>query len=278
MSYLKPIDGSKKIQLRDIDPSYHAGLDKDEGEKRSAQLLAELSELQELLYAASTHAVLIVLQGIDTAGKDGTIRHVFSSVSPQSCRVASFKVPTAEEAAHDFLWRVHKQTPAKGTMVIFNRSHYEDVLVVRVHKLVPETVWRARYEQINAFEQLLATNNTIILKFLLHISKEEQEQRLRDREKDPTKAWKLSVADWKERALWDDYQSAFEDAINRCATPYAPWYVVPANHKWFRNLAIAETLVEALRPLRKEWVKQLEARGQEELAQIKAFRKDQDAS
>ncbi|CCW34191.1 Polyphosphate:AMP phosphotransferase [Chthonomonas calidirosea] len=278
MTYLKPLDGTKKIQLHDIDPSYHAGLDKEEGEKRSAELLAELAELQELLYAASTHAVLIVLQGIDTAGKDGTIRHVFSSVSPQSCRVASFKVPTPEEAAHDFLWRIHKQTPAKGSMVIFNRSHYEDVLVVRVHKLVPETVWRARYEQINAFEQLLATNGTLILKFLLHISKEEQEQRLREREKDPTKAWKLSVADWKERELWDDYQKAFEDALNHCATPFAPWYVVPSNHKWFRNLAIAEILVETLRPLRQEWLKQLEARGKEELAQIKALRKDKDAS
>ncbi|CEK14329.1 PPK2 family polyphosphate kinase [Chthonomonas calidirosea] len=278
MTYLKPLDGTKKIQLHDIDPSYHDGLDKEEGEKRSAELLAELAELQELLYAASTHAVLIVLQGIDTAGKDGTIRHVFSSVSPQSCRVASFKVPTPEEAAHDFLWRIHKQTPAKGSMVIFNRSHYEDVLVVRVHKLVPETVWRARYEQINAFEQLLATNGTLILKFLLHISKEEQEQRLREREKDPTKAWKLSVADWKERELWDDYQKAFEDALNHCATPFAPWYVVPSNHKWFRNLAIAEILVETLRPLRQEWLKQLEARGKEELAQIKALRKDKDAS
>lgn len=278
MTYLKPLDGTKKIQLHDLDPSYHAGLDKEEGEKRSAELLAELAELQELLYAASTHAVLIVLQGIDTAGKDGTIRHVFSSVSPQSCRVASFKVPTPEEAAHDFLWRIHKQTPAKGSMVIFNRSHYEDVLVVRVHKLVPETVWRARYEQINAFEQLLATNGTLILKFLLHISKEEQEQRLREREKDPTKAWKLSVADWKERELWDDYQKAFEDALNHCATPFAPWYVVPSNHKWFRNLAIAEILVETLRPLRQEWLKQLEARGKEELAQIKALRKDKDAS
>lgn len=278
MAYLERIDGSKKIHLADFDPSEHANLNKEEGENASAKLLQELSELQELLYAASTHAVLIVLQGIDTAGKDGTIRHVFSSVSPQSCRVASFKVPTAEEAAHDFLWRIHKQTPQKGTIVIFNRSHYEDVLVVRVHKLVPEKIWRARYTQINAFEQLLADNNTIILKFLLHISKEEQEQRLRDREKDPIKAWKLSVTDWKERALWNDYQQAFEDAINHCATPCAPWYVVPADHKWFRNLVIAETIVDTLRPLREEWMKNLQERGKAELAQIKALRNEKNGS
>ena len=186
--------------------------------------------------------------------------------------MASFKVPTALEAAHDFLWRIHAEAPARGTTTIFNRSHYEDVLVVRVHNLVPETVWKGRYDDINNFEQIFVDAGTVILKFFLFISKDEQEQRLKDREKDPTKAWKLSPADWKEGEFWDDYMAAYEDALNRCSHPAAPWFVVPANHKWFRDLAIAEAIVERLRPLRANWMKRLEEIGAEELKQLRAQR------
>lgn len=272
MTLLKPLDGGKKIELSEIDPDDRGGVQQEEGKERSAHLLQELSELQTLLYAAQETPVLIVLQGMDTAGKDGTIRHVMSAMNPLSCRVASFKVPTPSEAAHDFLWRVHSQTPSRGMVTIFNRSHYEDVLVVRVHKLVPEAVWKRRYDHINHFEALLTDADTIVLKFFLHISKEEQKKRLLEREKDPMKAWKLSPADWKERELWDDYQAAYEDAINRCSTPKAPWYVVPANHKWYRDLAIAETVAAALRPFRKSWVDRLEKIGSEELKQLRAQR------
>jgi PPK2 family polyphosphate:nucleotide phosphotransferase len=193
-------------------------------------------------------------------------------MNPQSCRVASFKVPTPLELAHDFLWRIHAEAPAKGSVVIFNRSHYEDVLVTRVHKIVSAEVVKTRYERINEFEQLLIDNGTIILKFFLHISNEEQKQRLLDREKDPTKAWKLSPADWKERELWNDYQAAYEDAINHCASSAAPWFIVPANHKWFRNVAIGETVVSALRPRRQAWMDHLKEVGAEGLQQLRAMR------
>jgi PPK2 family polyphosphate:nucleotide phosphotransferase len=216
--------------------------------------------------------VLIVLQGLDTSGKDGTIRNVFRDVDPVGCRVASFKVPTQIELAHDFLWRVHRETPGRGELVVFNRSHYEDVLVVRVHELVPEAVWRERYDHINAFERLLADSGTIVAKFYLHISKEEQESRLLDRERDVEKAWKLSAADWVERRSWDRYIAAYEDAIARCATAEAPWYVVPADRKWFRNLAVAESIVELLRPHKAAWLKALEARGEAELKAIREAR------
>jgi PPK2 family polyphosphate:nucleotide phosphotransferase len=193
-------------------------------------------------------------------------------MNPQSCRVASFKVPTPLEAAHDFLWRIHSETPAHGNVAIFNRSHYEDVLVVRVHNLVPEKEWRSRYDKINAFEKLLSDANTVIVKYMLHISKDEQKKRLIEREQDPAKAWKLSTADWKERELWDAYQQAYEDAINHCSTKYAPWYVVPADHKWYRNLLLAQTLVDVLRPFRKDWERKLKAIGTEELKQLTAMR------
>jgi PPK2 family polyphosphate:nucleotide phosphotransferase len=272
MALLSPIDGRKKISLAEFDPDFDGGLDKKEAEDRAMELEKELSELQELVYAAQETPVLIVLQGLDTAGKDGTIIHAMGSMNPQGCRVASFKVPTPVELAHDFLWRVHSEVPGKGNIVIFNRSHYEDVLVVRVHKLITEDVCKARYEHINGFEQLLAESGTIILKFFLHISKDEQEKRLLAREKDPTKAWKLSPADWKERELWDSYQSAYEEAINCCSRPHAPWYIVPANHKWFRNLAIAEALVKSLRPHREKWMDRLRKIGAEELKQLRAMR------
>ncbi|HZO88942.1 MAG TPA: PPK2 family polyphosphate kinase [Chthonomonadaceae bacterium] len=272
MALLERLDGSRKIKLKELDSDEHGGLNRKEAEARTEALGKELAELQDLLFAAQETPLLIVLQGLDTSGKDGTIRHVMGYMNPQSCRVASFKVPTPAEIAHDFLWRIHAETPAKGRTVIFNRSHYEDVLVVRVHHLVPPEVWKRRYEYINHFERLLADSGTIILKFFLHISKDEQEQRLREREKDPTKAWKLSAEDWKERELWDDYQEAYEDALNKCATPHAPWYVVPANHKWFRNIAIAETLVTTLRPRRDNWMRRLEQMGEEEIKQLRALR------
>jgi PPK2 family polyphosphate:nucleotide phosphotransferase len=263
MGYAHRLEGKHKIKLKDFDPGDKAGLKRGEGEEQTASLLEELIELQELLYAAQTESLLVVLQGRDTSGKDGTIRHVAGPLNSQSCSVASFKVPTEEELAHDFLWRIHTQTPPLGHIKIFNRSHYEDVLVVRVHELAPKEVWRERYEHINAFERLLADSSTIILKFYLHISKDEQEQRLREREADPIKSWKLSVGDWKEREYWDAYTAAYEDALNRCSTKQAPWFIVPADKKWFRDLAVAEAMRDALKPYKKQWLAKLEAQGQE---------------
>jgi PPK2 family polyphosphate:nucleotide phosphotransferase len=273
MSYAHKITGTHPIKLNDFDPDDNAGLDREDGEEKFRALSEELSRLQELLYAASDSSVLIILQGRDTSGKDGTIKAVMGPLNSLGCNVASFKVPTEKELAHDFLWRIHQQTPGRGEIAIFNRSHYEDVLVVRVHKSVPDKIWRARYVQINNFEKLLADSNTIILKFYLHISKKEQEERLLEREQDRDKYWKLSVSDWKERQHWNDYTRAYEDAINRCSTPSAPWHIVPANKKWFRNLAVAEAVVNALKPLQHGWRQKLEAIGKEEKAGIEAFRR-----
>lgn len=210
---------------------------------------ARLRELQELLYASRDRSLLLVLQGLDTAGKDGTINHIFSAMNVQGCRVVGFKQPSVEEASHDFLWRVHRAVPARGEVVIFNRSHYEDVLVARVHDLVPKSVWSRRYARINEFEQLLADQGTVVLKFYLHISKEEQLDRFKDRLDDPAKQWKISELDYAERERWDDYVAAYEEALSRCSTAYAPWFVIPADHKWFRNLAIARIVVEQLEAL-----------------------------
>src|SRR5690242_14645991 len=234
MKYVWKIDQEdKKIKLKDFDPDFAGSRpDRDSAEQELQTLSNELSELQELLAAAQKNSFLVVLQGMDTSGKDGTIRHVLSHVNPQGCDVHSFKAPTAEELAHDFLWRVHKVTPGKGVMGIFNRSQYEDVLVVRVHNLVPEKVWSRRYAEISHFEQLLANSGMIILKFFLYISSDEQERRLLAREQDIDKAWKISSADWAERKYWNDYQEAYEDALSRCSSDEAPWYIVPANHKW----------------------------------------------
>ena len=272
MRYAYRVPTKGKIRLRDYDPRDDGGLQRRKAEEQTAQLLEELDELQVLLYAARQQSLLVILQGRDTSGKDGTIRKVAGPLNPQGCEVSSFKVPTSEELAHDFLWRIHAKTPAPGFIKIFNRSHYEDVLVVRVHNLVPEEVWRGRYEQINNFEKLLVDSSTIILKFYLHISKEEQEKRLLEREQDPTKFWKLSVNDWKERELWDDYTRAYEDALNRCSREQAPWFIVPADRKWFRNLAVAETLRDALAPYKKTWLKRLEEMGSRELLAIKEYR------
>jgi PPK2 family polyphosphate:nucleotide phosphotransferase len=272
MSYLQKLTGKAPIKLSAFDPEYDAGLTKDEGEDRLKALSKQLTDLQELLYAAGQHSLLIVLQGRDTSGKDGTIKAVMGPLNSLGCNVASFKVPTERERAHDFLWRVHQQTPGQGEITIFNRSHYEDVLVVRVHELAPKPVWQARYDHINAFEKLVSDSNTIILKFYLHISKAEQEQRLIEREQDTTKAWKLSAGDWKEREHWNAYTRAYEDAVNRCATPHAPWFVVPANKKWFRNLAVADAIVNALKPHEKAWRQRLDEIGKRELANIQALR------
>lgn len=266
------VDPGEKVRLAKTDTDRAGGLTKSAGNERLDALSEELGELQELLFAAHRHAVLIVLQGMDTSGKDGTIKHVMSNVNPLGCRVEAFKAPTEEELAHDFLWRVHKVTPARGTMTIFNRSHYEDVVVVRVHDLVPKSVWEARYDHIVDFERTLADNGTLILKFFLHISREEQEERLLAREKDPSKAWKLSAADWRERERWDDYLQAYEDAIVRTSTKHAPWHIVPADKKWFRNLAIAEATVDALAARRDEWNDALRVLGQAKLAELRAMR------
>jgi len=270
MHYVWKIEDGDHVSLSDFDPDYKGkDLDKDSGEEELKKLGAEISELQEMLSAAHQHSVLMILQGTDTSGKDGTIRHVFAQINPQGCEVHSFKQPTQEELDHDFLWRVHKVVPGRGTLGIFNRSHYEDVLVVRVQKLVPADVWKSRYDEINQFEKLLAANDTIILKFFLHISSKEQEERLLAREQDRDKAWKLSATDWAARQYWDKYQEAYADMLAKCSTPWAPWYVVPANHKWFRNLAIAHTLVHALTPYRKTWEKDLQERGKKELELLK---------
>ena len=273
MGYAHRLEGKRKIKLADFDPGEDAGLKRPEAEKKKAAIIEELVELQELLYAVGAQSVLIILQGLDTSGKDGTIRGVTGPLNSQSCKVASFKVPSEAELAHDFLWRVHAQTPAAGDINIFNRSHYEDVLVARVHKLVPKQVWKPRYEHINNFERLLADSGTIILKFYLHISKDEQEKRLLKREKDAIKSWKLSVGDWQEREHWEAYSRAYQDALNRCSTKKAPWFVVPANKKWFRDLAVAEALRDALEPFKEKWLKKLEETGRERKKAIDEYRR-----
>ncbi len=237
----------QRVDLKGIDPGATGSLrHKEEAEPLTATFLAQLAELQERLYASASHALLVVLQGMDTAGKDGVIKHVMGAFSPQGVTVTSFKVPTEEERAHDFLWRVHRAVPRRGTVGIFNRSHYEDVLVVRVKGLAPESVWRARFDQINAFEALLADAGVVLVKFFLHISPEEQAARLRARQRDPTKRWKFNPADLDDRALWGQYMEAYEEVLTRCSTPAAPWTVVPADHKWFRNLAVSQTLATVL--------------------------------
>lgn len=219
---------------------------KAEGKAALKAMNERMEALQELLYAEGRRRLLVVLQAMDTGGKDGTIRHVFEGTNPQGVKVASFKKPTPEELAHDYLWRVHEHTPGSGQIVVFNRSHYEDVLVVRVHDLVPETVWSRRYEHINGFEKLLADEGTTIVKFFLHISKDEQRERLQARIDEPNKNWKFSTGDLAERKLWDDYIEAYEAALSRTSTEWAPWYIVPADRKWYRNLVISEVLIATL--------------------------------
>ena len=241
-----------KVNLRKHDPADTSAFEggKKESKKELAGLNRELEALQEMLFAEHRHRLLVVLQGMDTSGKDGVIRHVFEGVNPQGVRVAGFKVPTPVELDHDYLWRVHARTPGRGEMVIFNRSHYEDVLVVRVHALVPQKVWSRRYEHINAFEKTLADEGTTILKFFLHISPEEQAERLRARLEDPTKHWKYNPGDLEERRLWADYTRAYEDVLSKTSTHAAPWYIIPSDKKWYRNWVIASILVETLQGLK----------------------------
>ena len=245
------IEPGSDFRLSSIDPGERLSFEgkKALGKEYLEELTGRLRTLQELLYAQGRHRVLVVLQAMDTGGKDGVIRHVFRSVNPQGVKVASFKAPSSRELAHDYLWRIHRETPARGEIRIFNRSHYEDVLVVRVRNLVPPEVWERRYDHIRDFERMLADEGTIILKFFLHISKDEQARRLQARLDDPEKHWKFSAADLEERKLWDDYQEAFQVALTRTSTPWAPWYAIPANSKWYRNLVVARVLVETLERL-----------------------------
>jgi PPK2 family polyphosphate:nucleotide phosphotransferase len=258
MNYLERfrVKPGTKIRLKDIDSGFK---DRHESHRDAVEEIEHyqqrLRALQDLLYAERRHSLLVCLQALDTGGKDGTINHVLAAMNPQGCRVAAFKQPSAEEAAHDFLWRAHRVAPARGEVVIFNRSHYEDVLVVRVHELVPKEVWSKRYERINDFEKGLVEHDTHILKFYLHISKDEQLARFKERLDDPSKQWKISEADYKEREFWDDYGEAYEEALSRCSTEHAPWFVIPADHKWFRNLAVARILVEHLEGLKMNYPK-----------------------
>jgi PPK2 family polyphosphate:nucleotide phosphotransferase len=244
-----------KVKLSTRDPGATHGYTKEKAARELGKHQARMSDLQEVLYAQKKHALLIVLQAMDAGGKDGAIRHVMSGVNPQGCFVTSFKAPTAEELGHDFLWRVHKAVPIKGQIGIFNRSHYEDVLVVRVHKLVPRAVWSARYDHINHFERLLVDEGVRILKFFLHISRDEQKERLEQRLADPSKLWKVNPVDFEERKRWDDYAAAFEDAFANCSSKHAPWYIIPSDKKWFRNLAISQIIVEALEGLKMKYPK-----------------------
>jgi PPK2 family polyphosphate:nucleotide phosphotransferase len=248
-SYL--VRPGRKLDLSELDPddTHLVRGGKAEAKAQNTAMQKRLGELQELLYAGHQGKLLIVLQGMDTSGKDGTIRHVMAGFNPVGTRVVSFKKPSAEELDHDYLWRVHRQTPGKGKVVVFNRSHYEDVLIVRVHGLVPKSTWQKRYDQINAFEQMLHDEGAVILKFFLHISKEEQRARLQARIENPSKRWKFQPGDLEERKLWKDYQRAYQDALSKTSTEWAPWYVVPANQKWYRNYVVGSTIVETLESL-----------------------------
>ena len=250
---MKPyqVENGKKIVLNSINPEDKSFFDgnKEAGIEKLEKINLELESLQELLYAEHRQKVLVVLQAMDTGGKDGAIRRVFEGVNPQGVKVVNFKVPTQEELDHDYLWRVHRGVPGKGEIVIFNRSHYEDLLVVRVHNLVPKEVWSRRFDQINNFERMLFEEGTTILKFYLHIDKDEQKKRLRARLDDPSKRWKFNVGDIKERATWDQYLKAYEDVLRKTSTKCAPWFIIPANRKWYRDLVISEIVVETLRDL-----------------------------
>jgi PPK2 family polyphosphate:nucleotide phosphotransferase len=261
-----------KVRLDDISCEPPRGITKEQAQERLQALGEEMFALQDAMWGARINGLLIVLQGRDSAGKDGAIKHVAGYLNPRGVNVTSFAAPTLEERQHDFLWRVHKRAPRLGEVAIFNRSHYEDVLVVRVRGLAPKKVWKERYGHIADFEELLAEHGTIVLKFFLHISKKEQKKRLLEREKSPETAWKLNPNDWVERDYWDDYTEAYEDAISKTAAPHAPWIVVPANAKWYRNLAVAEAVVDALRGHRKGWRKTLERMGREARAGLAAYR------
>ena len=247
------VEEGNTVRLDKIDAGFKNKYDQTSAQVEIERYTKRLRELQYLLYAEGKRSLLIILQAMDAGGKDGTINHVFSSMNPQGARVYGFKVPSAEEASHDFLWRIHQAAPQRGQVAIFNRSHYEDVLVSRVHDLVPRKVWKKRFELINDFEKNLVESGTHILKFYLHISADEQLRRFKQRIDDPARHWKISESDYKEREHWDDYTKAFEDALGRCSTKHAPWFIIPANHKWFRNLAVSQIVVEALESLKMEF-------------------------
>jgi PPK2 family polyphosphate:nucleotide phosphotransferase len=245
------VEPGTKIKLGEVDPSYHSRYESCEAAApETVFLLRKLDQLQYSMYAEKRHSLLIVLQGLDACGKDGVIRHILTGMNPAGCRVVGFKQPKPDELAHDFLWRVHPHLPAKGEVSIFNRSHYEDVLVVRVREFAQVSMWSKRYDLINDFERLLKTeNNTTVLKFFLYISKEEQLARFRQRLEDPSRRWKISEADYKERAYWSRYIDAFEDMLHKTSTPSAPWFVIPSNHKWFRDLAVSQIVSRTLEDL-----------------------------
>jgi len=247
------IKPGSRVRVERRDPAATFGWDKVSAEPQIAKQLARMTELQARLWAESKRAVLVVLQGIDAAGKDGTISKVMEAFNPQGCPVTSFKVPSSEELGHDYLWRVHKAVPRKGEIGIFNRSHYEEVLVVRVHQLVPKSVWSKRYDLINAFERHLVATGTTVVKFFLFIDKDEQRARFQARYDDPAKRWKFSMGDLSERKLWDDYQAAFDDMLDKTSTDIAPWYLIPANHKWFRDLAVSTILADTIDDLKPEY-------------------------
>ncbi len=263
----------RRIRLDDVDPGETGGLSKEEGRERIAELAAELAEIEDLLAFAAQHALLVVMQGRDAAGKDGAIRRILEVSNVQTSRVTAFKPPTEEEREHDFLWRVHAHAPRLGELVLFNRSHYEDIVTVRVQELAPREVWEGRYEDVVAFERLLAKSRTVVLKFFFHISKDEQKKRLLAREDDPAKAWKLNPGDWEERARWDETGRAWEDVFAETSAPHAPWHVVPADHKWYRDLVVLDAVLRALRPLRAGWLAHLEALGRERRAALDRVRK-----
>jgi PPK2 family polyphosphate:nucleotide phosphotransferase len=251
----QPIKVVPPIRLREYDPAFCHGHNKDAVREKTAKLCQRIAELQELLHANARHAVLILLQGMDTSGKDGAARRVLECVNPAGVETANFKAPSSEELAHDYLWRVHQRVPRYGNIGVFNRSHYEDVLIVRVMKLRPERIWRRRYDQINAFEHHLAENRVILLKFFLHLSKAEQAERLKARLEDRRKNWKFETGDLAMRARWPQFQRAYEDALNCCSPPWAPWHIVPADRKWYRDYVIARIVVEAMEKLKLKWPK-----------------------
>ncbi len=262
-----------KVRLAACSEKPPKGLTNEAAREEFDRLGQELFDLQDLLWGSRLNSVLIILQGRDCAGKDGAIKHVVGCLNPRGVHVSSFGVPTPEELEHDFLWRVHRHAPRKGEFAIFNRSHYEDVLVARVRNLVPKSLWKNRYEHIRDFEQLLAEHGTIILKFFLHISKGEQKKRLLKREEDPRTAWKLNAGDWEERAHWDGYTKAYQDALSRTATKCAPWIIIPSDAKWYRNLALARATVAALRPYRQRWQQHLDEVGARKKGELVAYRK-----
>lgn len=266
MGYALRFDGSQAFDLREISTLGDSAADRDSGEAELDRLVKQIGDLQSVLYAADANAVLIVLQGMDTSGKDGVIRNVMDDVDAQGIQVWAFKVPSAEEKSHDFLWRHQLHTPATSMIAVFNRSYYEAVLVEKVKGIAPEAVVETRYPHINDFELLLTQSRTIVLKFFLYISKEEQASRLLARQQDVTKSWKLSLGDWQERQSWDEYIDAYQRAIAATATEYAPWYVVPSDRKWYRNLAVAQVIAETLEPYRDTWMSALQERGDRELA------------